>query len=164
VARLATLALVLVALTAGGCGGDAEDAPSPPAGGPAAGLGCDEGLGELSVDPRSAAPGATLGIEVENLSEDRVLTYGLGSELERSEGGEWVPVELPTTPIPQLALVVRPGDTSDGGGGATQDRLELPKNVEPGAYRVVKQVTAGDPAGGGETDALRLCAPLTVER
>lgn len=126
-------------------------------------LGCDEGVGELRANPSVAGAGDIVGLEVENLSEDRVLTYGLASELERAEGGEWAPVELPPTPILELALVVEPGETSAGGGGATQDRLELPKDLEPGDYRVVKTVNAGDPRGGGATEALELCAALTVE-
>jgi hypothetical protein len=126
-------------------------------------VGCDRVAGELSVDPVTAAPGATVAIGVENLSEDRVLTYGLANGLERAEEGEWVAVELPPTPILELALVVGPGETSAAGRGATSDRLELPQELEPGSYRVVKEVTAGEPGGGGETEALTLCAALTVE-
>ena len=162
-ARLATSALVLVALLASSCGEDPQDEPSRSADAPASASGCDEGVGKLILSATEAvSAGEMIGIEVRNLSEDQVLTYGLGSELERAENGEWVAVELPLTPIPQIALIVRPGETSSGGGGATQDRLELPENLEPGSYRVVKQVTAGEPAGGGSTDSLRLCASFTV--
>ncbi len=159
-ARLATVALLLAAVVAAGCGSDEPRTSTDTAG---VSQGCDQGVGELSVDPAAAAPGETVGIEVANRSEDRVLTYGLANELERSEAGEWVPVELPPTPILEIALVVQPGETSGGGGGATRDRLELPRGLEPGHYRVVKQVTAGRPGGGGQTDSLTLCAALTVE-
>ena len=157
-----TAVLVLAALSVVGCGEDGEGEP-PVSGGPAEpAAGCDPGVGELRVAPEVAAPGETLAIEVENLSEDRVLTYGLASELEREADGRWVPVELPPTPILEIALVVKPGETSSGGGGATGDRLDLPRDLEPGSYRVVKEVTAGDPAGGGQTEALTLCAPFMV--
>lgn len=159
-----TLALALAALLAAGCGEDDETEPSASADALAPALGCDEGVGELSVNPATAAPGETVAIQVENLSEDRVLTYGLANEIERAEGGEWVAVELPPTPILEIALVVKPGETSAGGGGATSDRLELPQDLEPGSYRVVKDVTSGEPRGGGTTEALKLCEPLTVER
>ena len=157
-----TTLLALVAVLVAACGEDdaGEPADSTPA--PAAVAGCDQGVGELRVDPGTAPPGETIAIEVENLSEDQVLTYGLGSGLEREEDGRWATLELPPTPVPQIALIVRPGETSAGGGGATSDRLELPADLEPGSYRVVKEVTAGDPAGGGQTEALTLCAALTV--
>jgi len=162
VARSATLALVVAAVLAAGCGEGSEGEPSGPSGGPAPALGCDEGVGMVSISPETPAPGDTVAIQVENLSEDRVLTYGLANELERAEADEWVAVELPPTPILEIALVVKPGETSGGGGGATQDRLELPEDLAPGEYRLVKTVTSGEPAGGGEIEALTLCAPFAL--
>ena len=163
VARSVTVALVLAALLVVGCGEDEENAPATSAEAPAWAQDCEEGVGELSVDPATVDAGETVAIQVKNLSEDRMLTYGLANELERSEGEEWVQVELPATPILEIALVLGPGETSAGGGGATGDRLELPRDLEPDRYRVVKNVTAGDPSGGGPTESLRLCAPLRVE-
>jgi len=165
VVRLVTLAILVLVLVliVVGCGEGSDGEPAATLDGPPAQFGCDQGVGAMNVDPATARPGGTVGIEVENLSEDRVLTYGLANQLERADGDGWATVELPPTPILEIALIVKPGQASGGGGGATQDRLELPPDLEAGAYRVVKTVTSGEPGGGGEPEALTLCAPFTVE-
>lgn len=119
----------------------------------------------LAAEPAVAAPGETVGVAVENLTGDRVITYGLGSALERAEAGEWREVDLPRRAVIQIALVVRPGETGGGGSGDSRDVVELPGDLEPGRYRLVKEVTASPAAGGApeETEALRLCAPLEIE-
>ena len=161
--RSAFAALLLTALLGAGCGADDEESQAPSATGPAAALGCDQGEARLLLDPERVQPGGRIDVRVENLTEDRVLTYGLASSVERAAGEDWLPVELPSRAIIEIALVVRPGESSRAGGaGASRDYVQLPPDLEPGTYRVVKEVTSSRGIGGAEADALRVCAPFEV--
>lgn len=116
-APLAASALLLSA-----CGGDDDKTISDP---PDAGL-------QVLVKPPVTEPGGTVMAEVVNGSQER-FTYGAAYELERQEGEDFVPVELPPRPIPQIAYVAEPGESGP------PVKVKIPGDALPGQYRVVIQ-------------------------
>jgi hypothetical protein len=132
-----------VAVLLGGCGGD-EDESAGASTAEALG-GCDES-GTFTVAPDEVAPGETIALSVENPSSfPRDITYGLGGRVDRATEDGWADAsaELATTAVPEIAIVLRPGETSSVTQGATADVIELAPDAEPGDYRVIKETTAG---------------------
>lgn len=122
--------VVATALLSGGCGGEDPDGPS-------AGRG-EGGAVSVVVDPETVEPGGTLEARVRNRSDEPV-SYGLAYRLQREVGGEFTEVELPDRAVIQIALVADPGETGP------PVPVEVPKDAEPGTWRVIL-----GPVGAGE--------------
>lgn len=156
-ARTGLLATLLAILALWGCGDDSEAGEEADTQ-----AGCDTEVGALVVEPVDATPGDTVLLSVENTTERATLAFGLAGRLERaSASGEWAPADdaMVSRPVPDLAVIVSPGDVSVAGAGATSDSIELTGDAQPGQYRVVKDVTV---AKGGPRGAQTLCAALRV--
>lgn len=149
-------------MAAAGCGaGDEGTTGSPPGSAPSAQAGCDR-FAVLTASPRDVDPGASVALAVENTGRT-TLTYGLSGRIERVSDGRWVDASdaMVSRPVPEIAVVVRPGDRSGGGAGATADVVELSPDAEPGSHRVLKDVTASE-AGAGRGHQATLCAAFSV--
>jgi hypothetical protein len=158
--RLLVLLLTLVA--AAGCGPSEEGTTDPPPGSaPTPQAGCDR-FAALAASPQEVDPGASIALTVENTGQT-TLTYGLSGRIERVRAGRWVDASdaMVSRAVPEIAVVVRPGDRSAGGAGATADVVELSPDAEPGPYRVLKDVTASEP-GAGRAHQATLCAAFSV--
>lgn len=128
---------------------------------PSAQAGCDR-FATLSTSPQELDPGASLALAVENRGQT-ALTYGLSGRIERVSDGRWVDASdaMVSRPVPEIAVVVRPGDRSAGGAGATADVIELSADAQAGSYRVLKDVSASEP-GVGRAHRATLCAAFSV--
>ena len=152
----AGLALPLVGA---GCGGDDEEDAAAP-GGRQAQRDCSE-VATLSLNPPEVPAGEALAIAVENNTIKRqTITFGLGGELDRATGDGWVeaPEAQVSRPVPELAVVVKPGQSTPTRYGATADVIEISPEAPAGSYRVIKEVTL---SGKGATSAT-LCARFRV--
>lgn len=119
--------LLLPTAATTGCG-DEEDSGSDPNTTP----GTEPGGLSVTVEPEQAAAGTTIEAAVVN-DTDQQFTYGAGYELERQVEGRFEEVELPLRPVIEIAYVARPGET---GPALT---AKVPRDAEPGTYRVVIQ-------------------------
>jgi hypothetical protein len=101
--------------------------------------------GRLIVEPASAAAGEDVGVTVRN--EGSVpLYYGLPLRVQRMTGGDWEsakeavfgpgPVSFP---LPLFSLP--PGRRSGPPHGPTFDGVVLPRTLEPGKYRFLKEIS-----------------------
>jgi hypothetical protein len=147
-----------LALVGAGCGGDGGDGAT--AVGQQAQRDCSE-VATLSLNPPEVAPGEAIAVAVENNSIKRqTITFGLGGELDRATDDGWVkaPEAQVSQPVPDLAVVVKPGQSSSTRYGATADVIELSPEAPAGSYRVVKEVSL---SGKGAT-AATLCARFRV--
>jgi len=130
-------AIALAALLGGSlaaCGNDA--------GGTTTGGGNPAGL-TVEVDPGSVPPGGKLAASVVN-ETGRQFTYGAGYELEREVDGAFEPVDLGDRAVIQIGYVAKPGGTGP------PVRVEIPKDAEPGVWRVI---VARDVPGAGDLSA-----------
>lgn len=145
--RSACLVLLIVAAVLGAtaCGGGDGGSSAPDPSG--------ERRVALQVSPTTARPGEALDLRVVSPSGEP-YEYGLGATLERRgpEGG-W-------TPTHRLSL----GEPPDAGRHAPVGeglpilaiayaddrtwRITVPPELTPGTYRVVSEVTVGEPAAG----------------
>jgi hypothetical protein len=112
-------------VAAAGCGASDDTADAPPGSAPPPQAGCDR-FAVLTASPREVDPGATIALGVENTGRT-TLTYGLSGRIERVSDGRWVDASdaMVSRPVPEIAVIVRPGDRSAGGAGATADMVEL---------------------------------------
>ena len=122
---LALGALLCGLLLLGGCGGESDDSTSSSA------TTADGGL-TVEVTPADAAPGSTVEAAVVN-DTDEQFTYGAAYELERKAGADFEKVDLPDTPVIQIGYI------APAGGKGPPVRVKLPKDLQPGTYRVVIQ-------------------------
>lgn len=118
---LASCAVLVVGC--GSSGGSTETSSTATSTTPTTGL-------SVTVDPAQAAPGDQIQAVVVNDS-DKQYTYGAAYELERQVDGTWRKVELPPTPVPEIGYVAPPG--KDG----PPVIVDVPKDAQPGAWRVV---------------------------
>jgi len=123
---------VLVALFLASCGGG--DMTEPPA--------SDSRGVVLSLDLASPHPGDTLTLTVENNTRTR-LEYGLVYRLEHFVEGDWRWINRDAG----FALILKIVDA----GKREREDIELPADLEPGRYRIVKSFTA--PETGRQLDA-----------
>lgn len=79
---------------------------------------------------------------------DEQFTYGAGYELERQMGDAFEQVELPRSPVIQIAYVAKPGKTGP------PVMVTVPKDALAGQYRVV--------IGGGTPDVGDLSGEFEV--
>lgn len=137
--------VVVLAVGAGlaGCGsgeqtGPPGGVPRPP--GPIEG----ESAGRLVVQPASVEAGETIGIAVENVGDVPIL-YGLDDRVQRRADGKWVNATADVygthRAVPGIGLIVRPGGRAGPDYGQVSDRIPLPRDLDPGTYRVVKAVS-----------------------
>lgn len=132
------LVMLGVGAALAGCGSGADsprEKPRQP--GPT-----EDGLaGRLVVKPDPVEAGETIGIAVENTGEVPLL-HGLGSQVERRVEGGWEDatedVFGESRVVPLIGLSVEPGKRSGPGYGQVSDRITLPRDLEPGTYRVRK--------------------------
>lgn len=147
-ARFTVLPAVLaVAALAVGCGSsdDATTAEDPPAssGAPVPGPGelVQNGggaAGTLIPTPEVVAPGDVLGVQVDNQGTRR-FDYGLANRVDRYVGGEWIEAtaEVYDGGAPAFIEILL---TLGGGKTGETEEVPLSDKVEPGTYRVVKEV------------------------
>lgn len=86
----------------------------------------------MEVEPARAAPGESIEAAVVNGTEEE-FTYGAGYELERQVDGGLETVDLPKRPVIQIGYV------APAGGTGPPVAVKLPRDLEPGIYRVVIQ-------------------------
>jgi hypothetical protein len=158
--------LAILALAAG-CGA-AEDAgpsgepasadPGSPAPGPGDVVQADRAAGTLVPTPDVVAPGDVLTVRVDNQGEVR-LDYGLANRVDRFADGDWTDVTAEAyegrgpPAFAEILLTLGPGKR-----GAPEE-IALSENLEPGTYRVAKDVFA---QGGSARDRLELEAVFEV--
>ncbi len=87
----------------------------------------------LSLDRETPHPGETLQLTVENRTRWR-LEYGLAYRLERRTGLGWRWVNRDAA-FALILLVVEPGKRE-------REDIQLPDDLRPGRYRIVKSFTA----------------------
>lgn len=112
-------------LLLGGCGGDSDQSSATST------TAADPGL-TVAVTPADAAPGSTVRAAVVN-DTDKQFTYGAGYELERQVDDGFEKVDLPDSPVIQIGYI------APAGGTGPPVRVKLPKDLQPGTYRVVIQ-------------------------
>jgi len=139
--RVISVIAAVVACSAG-CGDGEEPARDEPREPPQA----DSAVaGELVVTPASAEAGEAIAIVVENTGEVPLL-YGLANEVERRVDGSWEDaagdVFGERRAVPQIGLIVQPGERAGPDYGQVSDRITLPSDLESGAYRVRKHIRA----------------------
>jgi hypothetical protein len=90
----------------------------------------------LTLDRVAAATGETVTATLANTGEV-CLSTGLGFEWQqRTAEGAWEPVTtVPSLPVPEIAVLVAPGETH-------AEEWPVQQELTPGTYRLVKQVTA----------------------
>lgn len=120
--RTAACSVLICAALAivGGCG-DTDD--SDPGGAE------ESGAVEVVLSAESVAIGDSLQASLRNGTDEEIV-YGAGYSLEREQDGEFVAVELPREPIPDIGLIAKPGET---GPPVT---VRIPADLTPGTYRV----------------------------
>jgi hypothetical protein len=118
-------AISAVALLVGGCGGNSDESTSSES------TSTDAGL-TVKVTPAQASPGSTVEAAVVN-DTDKEFTYGAAYELEHQVGDQFEKVDLPESPVIQIAYV------APAGGTGPPVQVKLPKDLQPGTYRVVIQ-------------------------
>lgn len=101
----------------------------------------------LLLHPQAVEAPATLEVIVVNLG-DETLTYGLVYEVERWDGERWQKTDIAPDNFAQIALIVGPHEL-----GRPQS-VEIPADVEPGFYRVTKNVTEDSTGTAFELHAL----------
>lgn len=119
---LACLLAAATSLALVACGDDGDQTTPQPA---------DAGL-RVVVEPEHTTPGGTVKAEVVNNSDEK-FTYGAAYELERQMGDDFVEVNLPPRPIPEIAYIAAPGET----GPSVE--VKVPAQALPGQYRVIIQ-------------------------
>jgi hypothetical protein len=108
----------------------------------------------LIAKPALAWPGQPVGVAVRNLGRES-LSYGLGLEVERWDGGEWRNATRAVygpgpVAFPAIGLGVPPGHVSGPRHGTGLfDGVTLPRDLEPGRYRFVKKVSGEGPRSQG---------------
>lgn len=165
-ARFTILPAVLaVAALAVGCGSsdDATTFEDPPAssGAPVPGPGevvqTDGAAGTLIPSPEVVGPGDVLSVQVDNQGTRR-LDYGLANSVERYVDGDWIEAtaEVYEGGPPAFIEILL---TLGGGMRGEPEEIALSQTVEPGTYRVVKDVFV---QGGTVPDQLTLGAIFEV--
>jgi Big-like domain-containing protein len=158
--------LALLALNA--CGSDSlagdsgrDDSAKADARAPAKGTNARDGrlAGKLLVKPTTPKAGGTIRIAVEN-SGRRAMYYGLDNRIERRVGARWrdATADVFGTPDPGVRAILLnapPGEKSGPNYGNVVDRIRLPRDLEPGRYRVVKRVSGNDRGVGPPQMTLR---------
>ena len=119
----ATLASVLLLIA--GCGGDESDSTTSSTTATGGGL-------TVKVTPARAAAGSKVEASVVN-DTGKEFTYGAGYELERQANGGFEKVALPPAPVIEIGYVA----PAEGTGPPVE--VDLPKDLQPGTYRVVIQ-------------------------
>lgn len=121
-------ALVGAALLLAACGGDDEPVDDGTRGpGPADGV-----APAILVEPAETTPGGKVRAIVVN-GGDEPFTYGAGYELYREDGDESVRVDDPNRAVIQIAYVADPGEAGP------PVRVKIPRDAEPGTYRILLQ-------------------------
>lgn len=110
--------------------------------------------GRLIVTPRVADAGGTLQLTVQNLGEV-TMTYGLPNRPQRRVNGRWrdATKDIYGTSEPvftRQALHAQPGTSSR----PRAERILLPDDLEPGTYRILRDVHQG-PVQRGHVVTLR---------
>ena len=163
----AGLAVLTIAIVAVGCGsaddpGSSSDVAPGGADAPAPGPGdlvqADGAAGTLVPTPAVVAPGDVLTVRVDNQGH-RQLGYGLANRVDRYMAGEWSDVTdeayegagFPA--FAQIQLTLKPGELG------SLEEIPLSKDLEPGIYRVVKEVFV---QGAAVPDRLELQAVFEV--
>jgi len=102
--------------------------------------------GRLIVEPALAAAGDTVGVAVRNAGSIP-LYYGLQLRVQRKTGGDWESAKEAVygpgpVAIRTVLFSLPPGRTAGAHhNGGTFDGVSLPRRLEPGRYRLVKQVS-----------------------
>lgn len=131
------LAIVLTGMAiapVAGCAGEEPDSDS------------DDGV-TVVLDRESVSPGGSLKARVRNRTDEQI-TYGLAYRLQSEMDGEFTEVDLPDRAVIQIALVANPGET---GPPVT---IEIPKDAEPGRWRVLLGAPGSEPALSAEFDVV----------
>lgn len=119
------LALALSGAVLSGCGGDSED----DLGGPLEPTEPPAGL-SVEVRPGTVEPGGVVRAGIRNESDVEIV-YGEGYSLQREVDGDLEPVPLPAEPIREIGLV------APAGGSGPKVTVRIPRDAEPGTYRVI---------------------------
>lgn len=135
--------ITVVAVISGGglagCGEDAESdqRPEHAPGESTTGQG-GELAGTLHATPSVVEPGAVIRVEVENRGS-KPFSYSLHNRAERYVDGTWERAFGPQI-APDVLFRVRPGERKGPAypDGPLVDQVELPADLEPGIYRIVK--------------------------
>ncbi|HEU5105943.1 MAG TPA: immunoglobulin-like domain-containing protein [Solirubrobacterales bacterium] len=88
---------------------------------------------KLTLRRTAVSPGGRLWLRLENLGT-RLFAFGLPYELQRYEGGRW-------QQAPQRMKFFAPKITLAAGHAAECQEVPILKQVEPGLYRVRKEIT-----------------------
>ena len=139
-------AVLAVAALAAGCG-SSDDAATPedpqgssgaPVPGPGELVQTDGAAGTLFPTPEVVAPGDVLRVQVDNQGERR-FDYGLANRVDRYVDGEWIEAtaEVYEGGAPAFIEILL---TLGGGKTGEAEEVPLSHKVEPGTYRVVKEV------------------------
>ena len=109
---------------------------------------------KLRVTDKAIDAGERTGLIVKNTGERRIL-HGLGARIERRAGGRWVDVPheqcLRGCEVPDVGLVLRPGETGGPSYGSLRDAIRLSREARSGRYRLTKTVrNANHPRRGKE--------------
>ena len=138
--RIAILLAIASLLLLGGCSGAAngdEDAAEPEPGA----VTIEESgelAGALHAIPEVLEPGRTIRVATENVGSVP-LFYGLSWRVERYVDGQWE--EGLSQAVAAVGLGARPGEREGPRYGPhVIDQIELPADLEPGIYRVLKDV------------------------
>jgi hypothetical protein len=118
-------AVSAVVLSLGGCGGGYGESTSSESTTAGAGL-------SVKVSPAQTSPGSTVEASVVN-DTDKEFTYGAAYELEHQVGDAFEKVDLPASPVIEIGYV------APAGGTGPPVEVQLPKDLQPGTYRVVIQ-------------------------
>lgn len=90
----------------------------------------------------------TVSISVLNRG-DMTLFYGLENRIERRVNGTWVDANkdvfgTANPPVLLILLSARPGELAGPRYNAVADRIDLPRSLSPGVYRIAKPVSEDD--------------------
>lgn len=94
----------------------------------------------LLLDPPRVSAPATFEAIVVNRG-DTGISYGLAFRIEYWDGDHWQKTDIAPDVFPLIAILVAPGEISG------PDSVEIPADIEPGFYRVVKENITEDDTG-----------------
>lgn len=137
--RAIAIGLAIASPVLAGCGAAAQENAAEPVPEGETVEASGDLAGTLHAIPEVLRAGDTVRVAIENAGT-RTLHFGISNRVERFAAGRWERA-LPLQPVPDVGLRVLPGKREGPWYGPhVVDQVRLPADLEPGTYRVLKDV------------------------